>query len=47
METYPMKPTLTIMEECLQQAGVITTSITTKIYTLVGSTRGLKQLARK
>jgi hypothetical protein len=42
METYPTKKTLTIMEECLQQANVVTTSITTKIYTLVSSTRGLK-----
>jgi hypothetical protein len=37
-----MKVTLTIMEECLQQTNVVTTSITTKIYTLVGRTRGLK-----
>jgi hypothetical protein len=47
METYPMKTTLTIMEESLQQANVITTSITTKIYALVASTKGLKYLARK
>ncbi len=30
METYPTKTTLTIMEECLQQPSVVTTSITTK-----------------
>jgi hypothetical protein len=42
MKTYPTKAKLAIMEECLRQTNVVTTSITTKIYTLVGKTRGLK-----
>jgi hypothetical protein len=44
MEIDPIKATLTIMEECLQQTSGITTSIATTSYTSTRSTRGLKRI---
>jgi hypothetical protein len=40
MKIDPTKTTLTVMEECLQQASTITTSIITISYTSTNSTRG-------